>query len=613
MHPPIDLESLPPPARKVLDPAAPAPLRAMAAKGVVPGLKPEHLVAVIAALTVSSDNTAAQTARATLADLPGPILAGALGADLDPGVIDALAPLYVSREDVIEKLLAMPRITVETVEIMAATGTERVTEHIATNETRLLQNPRLIEKLYMNKRTRMSTADRILELAVRNKIELHGIPAFKEAAAAIEGELIAEPAEEATPDDVAFMTTDEIAAALDLDPTAEDTHVRTDEGEEVVEKKVLPLHAMLASLSISGKIRRAMLGSAAERMLLVRDHNKLVASAAIRSPQVQEPEVVRISASRSTHDDVLRYISTNGEWLKNHQIKYNLVSNPRTPFAFSARLIMHMRDHELKNLEKSREVTAAVRQAAKQQLQRKGKGGGLRSPDGDGVDAHAGQGDHGRNACAGEVERAVRADAAGGGDERAADQRQQTGCEGHDPRHPRGLFTGEQRGDPPFGFVGRLVAREQRPWAFAGEAGHGDVGRAHLGLVRRQDPRRLDRRRPNRPPRRERRLAIAGRLGGARQVHQAPVRSGHVRRARHVPARGLAGRIDGGHRVLPPNRGVGVRETSLAQHHRARRHQPQGDRHRGHHAENGADVHRKSRRLKITLESASKRVAQNTV
>ena len=374
MQPALVLENLPPPARKVLDPASPPAMRAMAAKGIVPGLKPGDVVAVLAMLAESSDAKIGETARATLAALPPPVLGGALAADLEPGVIDALAPYYAERDDVLEKLLAMPRITRDTVARLAAAGTERITELIATNETRLLENPTIIEKLYMNKRTRMSTADRILELAVRNKIELHGIPAFREAAAAIEGQLISEPTDEPTPDDVQFMDAAALAARIEVDPKLEDTHVRDEEGEEVVAAKVLPLHAMLANLPISGKIRRAMLGTSAERMLLVRDHNKLVAAAAIRSPQIQEPEVIRISASRNTHEEVLRIVATNGEWLKHHQIKYNLVSNPRTPFAFAAKLVMHMREHELKALEKSREVTSAVRTAAKQQLQRKGKG-----------------------------------------------------------------------------------------------------------------------------------------------------------------------------------------------------------------------------------------------
>ena len=226
----------------------------------------------------------------------------------------------------------------------------------------------------MNKATRMSTADRILELAVRNHVELHGIPAFREAAAAILHELIIEPQDEPTPDDVLFTETDAIAQAIALDPSIEDAYQLDEEtGEERVDAKHVPLYAQLAQMTISQKIRRAMVGTASDRMILVRDRNKLVAQAVVRSPQIQESEIARISASRSVADDVLRIIATDREWTKSHPIKVNLVSNPRTPFVFAARLIQHLREHELKALARSKNVTGAVASAARQQLQRKGK------------------------------------------------------------------------------------------------------------------------------------------------------------------------------------------------------------------------------------------------
>ena len=88
---------------------------------------------------------------------------------------------------------------------------------------------------------------------------------------------------------------------------------------------------------------------------------------------VQEPEVVRVSMSRMVSEEVLRIISLNRDWLRNHQIKVNLVTNPRTPFAMSARLIPHLREHELKALARSKNVTGPISTAAKQQLNRKNK------------------------------------------------------------------------------------------------------------------------------------------------------------------------------------------------------------------------------------------------
>jgi hypothetical protein len=372
MQPAVDLESLSPPARKILDPASPAAMRQMAAKGVAPGLKPGDALTVLALLSESGEEAVAAAAQATLDKLPAPLLNGALGGPLPAGVLGLVAVKYAQNAAVAVKILAHPSIAPETVAEMAKVSSEAVSELIATNEQRLLANPAIIERLYMNKETRMSTADRILELAVRNSVELPGIPAYKEAATAIGMELIAEASAEPTPDDLLFQAAEATAQKIALDPSIEDTH-RLDEetGEEVIADKFKPLHAQIAEMTISQKIRRAMLGTSGDRLILVRDHNRLVAQAAIKSPSIQENEVVRISASRNVSEDILRTIANDREWTRSHQIKLNLVQNPRTPFAFAAKLILHLREHELKALARSKNVTGAVSTAARQQLSRR--------------------------------------------------------------------------------------------------------------------------------------------------------------------------------------------------------------------------------------------------
>jgi len=372
MIPAIDVTKLPPAAQKILDPSSPPQLRAAAARAVAPGLRPADLLVVVALLSEGTD-PAAETARQTLAKLPAPILNGALSADLDPFVLHKLAPAYVDNAGVMERLLAQPRIALETVEDAASRCSELVAELIAVNEQRMLAHPPIIEKLYMNKATRMSTADRIIEIAVRNKLELTGIPAYKEVAIAIGMELIEERQAEPTPYDVLFRETLDEGEKVDFNPAAEDTHVLDDEGDEKVAAKFLPLYAKIAKMTIAQRIRTAMLGSAADRLILMRDGNRLVASAAIRSPLVQEPEVVRVSASRVISEEVLRTISQNKEWVRNYQVKLNLVQNPRCPFPIAARLVSYLRESELKTIAKSKNVTGPIAQAAKQQLNRKAK------------------------------------------------------------------------------------------------------------------------------------------------------------------------------------------------------------------------------------------------
>lgn len=370
-HAPIDISTLPAPAQKILGPSAPGPLRTMAARGIAPGLKPDVVVTVVCAFARGSDAELARTARATLEGLPHPILQGALAAELQAGVLELLAETHYSDATVVSRLISAPAITSFALEHIAERATEHIGELLAASDSVLLRFPRVIEKLYMNGRVRMSTADRLIDLCVRNGLTLD-IPAFKQAAAAIQNQLIPEPTEERTYDDELFQKAEEIAkeiAATESDE--EDTHEVNDEGEEELKSKYQPLNMQIGQMTISQKIRRATLGNSAERLLLVRDTNRLVATAAASSPLLKDGEAARIAASRNVIDEVLRIIAQNKDFTANYQVKLNLVANPRTPFSFSSRLIPLLRDNDLRNMSKSKNVPSAIQKAARQQLQRK--------------------------------------------------------------------------------------------------------------------------------------------------------------------------------------------------------------------------------------------------
>jgi hypothetical protein len=363
----IDTSTLPTPAQRMLAETAPAPLRLMAAKGIAPGLKPDAIVTLVCAFAENPNPELAQTARITLENLPEAVLQGALATDLQSRVLELISEIHHRDSAVVSRLLAARQITSEALELIAQTATEAIGEVVAASDSVLLRFPRVIEKLYMNKRVRMSTADRLVDLAVRNDLELN-IPAFKQAAAAIQNQLIAEPTEEPSFDDELFKQVEELSAQA---PEDEDTHDVNDEGEEELKGKFQPLYATIANMTISQKIRRATLGNGAERMLLVRDTNRLVASAAALSPLLNESEAARIAASRSVSDDVLRIIAQNRDFTRHYQIKLNLICNPRTPFSFSSRLIPLLRDSDLRSLSKSKNVPGAIQTAVRQQLQRK--------------------------------------------------------------------------------------------------------------------------------------------------------------------------------------------------------------------------------------------------
>jgi hypothetical protein len=374
MIPPIDIATLSASAQKLLQPSAPPKLQEMAARGIAPGIKPAEVLAILVLLSASDRTAVKETAEKTLAKLPEPLLAGALATDLDPAAIDSLARSCAGRMEVLEKLVAMPRIAMETLEAVAQSGGEQATELLAVNEERLLAHPRLIELLYLNKKTRMSTADRIVELATRHGLELTGIAAWKEASTAIKNELITEPGSEPTPDDLLFQETQAIADTLAQDVPAaepEDTHAEIEEGKEVVKDRFVPLYKRIADMTVTQKIRRAMLGTREERMLLVRDTNRLVSSATVRSPLMKEDEAALLSRNRNLNEEILRIIAATPEWLKSYVVKKNLVENPKTPVLVATRLITQLRESDLRHIAKSKNVTGAIQEAARRHLNRR--------------------------------------------------------------------------------------------------------------------------------------------------------------------------------------------------------------------------------------------------
>lgn len=369
----LDLTLLPPPAQKLLSGEAPEKVRQMAARAIVPGLKPADLVTTLVGLCFDVDTSIASTALQSLTKLPRAAIDSALQSPLQAAVVQKLVTTFRSTPEVIAEhygsLLQQATINEEAAVEAARQASEMVGEVIATNETLLLRFPSVIEALYMNKRVRMSTADRILELAVRNKLELK-LPAYKEASLAILDELIAEPTDEPTYDDLLFRDTDELARRAEL-ADGDDTHEHNEDGDETLRNEFKPLYARISEMTVTQKIRRAILGTSAERMLLVRETNRLVASAAASSPMLTENEAARIAANRNVIEDVLRIIAQNRSFTRSYQVKLNLVTNPRTPLSFSARMLPHLRDSDLRNIARSKNVPANIQALARQQMMRK--------------------------------------------------------------------------------------------------------------------------------------------------------------------------------------------------------------------------------------------------
>jgi hypothetical protein len=125
-------------------------------------------------------------------------------------------------------------------------------------------------------------------------------------------------------------------------------------------------------MTLAEKLRLSLVGNAAARALLVRDPNKVVAMAAISSPQVTEAEAASVACSREVSEDVLRYIGNKREWLGNYEVKRALVFNPKCPVGISLKFLQHLHPSDLRALAQSRGIPAALKNAALQRIAKKG-------------------------------------------------------------------------------------------------------------------------------------------------------------------------------------------------------------------------------------------------
>ncbi|MCP4679283.1 MAG: hypothetical protein GY854_28105 [Deltaproteobacteria bacterium] len=369
MKHPVSIDQLPPKVADICGPDTPAKRKHMAADGLFP-LGPTELVTALYVLSFDESKPIAAKAIKSINGMPEGVLFGAIEQIDNEYVLDGIAHHLVRNEGALEKTLLNQALADETAHWIAANSTsELLLEIIAANETRLLRYPTIIEALYNNGSTRMSTADRTVELAVRNNLELTGIATFQEVKAALMGELIVEATEEPTPDDMAFNDNMERDEWMEFDDEEVEEILEAREAgieeDSETSRKVESVEQSLARLNVTAKIRTATLGSSTQRSILIRDSNKLVIMACIKSPGVRDSEAVQFSKYRSLPEEAMRFIGSNRDWTKHYQIKMNLVQNPRTPMDLAMRFLPHLRANDIRGLERDKNIPQAVANAAK--------------------------------------------------------------------------------------------------------------------------------------------------------------------------------------------------------------------------------------------------------
>jgi hypothetical protein len=124
-------------------------------------------------------------------------------------------------------------------------------------------------------------------------------------------------------------------------------------------------------MSIAEKIKLATLGNKEARGILIRDSNKLVCTAVIRSPRITDGEVLLCAGNKVINEEVLRFIYNHREWTKNYKIKLALLKNPRLPLSVGMKFLNTLRESDIKELARDKNVPASLQGMAKKMMAKK--------------------------------------------------------------------------------------------------------------------------------------------------------------------------------------------------------------------------------------------------
>jgi regulator of extracellular matrix RemA (YlzA/DUF370 family) len=381
-----------PAVRAIIGGTAPHQARLAAASGLLP-LPQSDLLEVLVALRRSDDAEIAEAANDTLTSQdPDDLLTAAKGNETSIAVLDYLARFAQGTREIHEAVILNNKTPDEAIAELASSSPDgSLLDLVAMNQQRLVRFPKIIDAILGNS-DRSADADRRARETRREFFEKErGAQQIAQELRSRGNSAAAEFFESAdfsgglTVED-AWLIAEHIEvsdAELDnswlpaeryeeLKPETPDEHAanfkralefeRIERGEVPPERVTLIRRVMF--MNAKDRMKLAMKGDREARSILIRDSNRVVATAVVQNPRVTDQEVENIAAMRTVADEVLRLIALNRNWARSYSIIHNLVRNPRTPIPTVISTLPRIRTKDLKNLSQNRNVSEATRRQA---------------------------------------------------------------------------------------------------------------------------------------------------------------------------------------------------------------------------------------------------------
>jgi len=261
--------------------AAPKMIKLAAARGSLP-LPPEILLEAQASLLKDGDPEIRQAAEEGLhAYSPAEMAALMENREITPFAIDQVAGCFRGNALIVEKIIINPNTDTRTLTGLAPIISQSLAELLINNQVRLIEAPEILASLRQNPNLSPGDRQRLEEIE-------HD---FLGEGAAVAPAATPLPVEESRVEDIPF-TEEERAelSSLDADAPTAPSKEEQEYIEELAEgdQDKLTLYQKMATLSVSDKVKLALLGRREERSLLIRDSNKLVSTSVLSSPKLTD-------------------------------------------------------------------------------------------------------------------------------------------------------------------------------------------------------------------------------------------------------------------------------------------------------------------------------------
>lgn len=381
--------------QSIISGAAPAAARMAAARGLLPLAQTELLEALVY-LRGDTDPNVSAAAQATLdAQSPNDLLSVATANDTAPSVLAYVASSGGATRELNEAIVTHLNTPDEAIASLAQTLSDgALLELITLNQQRLIRAPEIIDAVLANP-ARTAEAERRAKETRREFFEKErGAKQIAEELRARGNSAAAEFFESAelggyggamSVDDAWVLAQHLEVSDADIDDswlardlieemlieTAEQTasnaqavinSERVDLGEVTPERVSLIRRIMF--MTVTDRVKFGLKGDREARGILVRDSNKVVATAVIHNPRITDKEIENIAAMRTVSEEVLRLIGMNRAWARSYAIVHNLARNPRTPMATAFHILPRIQAKDLKALSENRNVSEGVRRQA---------------------------------------------------------------------------------------------------------------------------------------------------------------------------------------------------------------------------------------------------------